>query len=1542
MAESSIDATKKHIDKDVKDIGNSFDTESKKIIDSLKSIASAAGLAFGVSEIIDFTKKVIEMRSYFQDIESSMKVFLGNAEEGAKFTKQLKDYAYYNMFEFKDLAQASQQMIAYGHETDEIIKRLDQLSNVATGTHAPLMELVAAYNRAKSTGVVDANGLQSWAVKGVMIKDVLKDLGEQAVGTTITFSQLNKVLDSVTGEGGQFHNLMGEMMNNISAEIGQFEDSFASMLNEIGEKYQDQIVGGIKYASELVDSYQQIAAVIQDLIVAYGIYKAALIVANTLEKGRVAGLYKLTAAEQLHYGALVLEEKAQAALNATILKNPYVLAAMAVGALAFGIYKLATATSTAEKANQDLENTLENLNEQQKEYNKQTEDAISLAQSDSTATEDRKEAMDLLISRYPDIIEKYIDEKGQLRDILKLKKEIAAYDGKMQREEKTNNLKLSRDESKALYEELKAIEGREGVSLSITKEQREADKRRKLEIQRIFKEQTGGGGVFGTATTGQMLKYFQQKSIQSDQLYRRSLTENKLTDFTAEGGALGEYSDEQLKALQKHLRDANKKGNENKSVFISELQDYLTYNDRESLLKRVNGMLSARTNVVGAEKTYKALKDNFEKQKTTFNSIKKNMDDGVETYVKKVDDSWEIVSKGTKGAVLATQEHFEEIKKSAKAAESAYQSIGGDTKKKKDDTPKKLAQQKQEEWKRAEEMAKLAREAEDAEADALVAGIRNEGEREREARDIEHKRKLRDINLQQEEVYKTIYEQRKKQWELTHKNSPYELTDEGGKGWQGLKVLNKWTEEEQKLIDEKRKYVIAQTEKENKEYAKLIEDRYDDERKAILAFLQEYGTYEQRRAAITESFEKQIKRASTIGEKLTLNRQKESALKQLDVEEFKNSIHWEDVFQTIDNLSEEYLIRLRSKIKEYLAKSGKDISIQDVKIFTDKINDINDAIQKRKGAWKQLFGLATPELDKQEQLERKIAEANERVLEAKEKQVKAATDLLRIQNQISINTGISSKDINTGNAEQISTSLSKKGYSQDQITEYLKNLSNAENSMQQASEGMEQASGALEGLQGMGGGGNWGAEFQETLSFVAKICESIDKNVQSMSTALEDLGLEDTRFGKGWSDFAESSTYAVNGIHSLQEGDVVGVGVAVLGSLRTLGTAIGKWAEGNPLFGDSDWNLEEDLEKLTASNQALKYSIDELKDKMDDASLSESFDVKKQILDNYRQAEANTREMMQRSADAWSNGFLGIGGSHSSHYKVNEAISKAEWERVSALVNKTITTSQQFFNLTSEEMYKVARDLPDIYAHIKAYADEGYEDAAQYMDEYIEYWKSAKEIEDQFVEKLTSTNLDSLVDDFASALMDMDSEAEDFSENFEKYMQKAIINSFVSNTYKKELDKWLKNFQKAMENDGKIDVKEEAALRAEYEDIANRALAERDELRKVLGWDEASYRQSASGRSFQTMSQETGDELSGRFTALQISGEDINATAKVILQNITTMSTLITSSTASLSALQTMAAERNIYLNEISTAIRIIKEDFGKQLAEVVDNTKYL
>jgi len=277
----------------------SVSDDLNKLNGGFNAITGLAGKMFLGVSAMEIGHKMFETRSYFQDAESSMKVFLGDAEEGKKFFSELKDYAFYNMFSFQELVGASKQLISYGSTTKEIIGDiengeagiLDKLSNIATGIGASLNDMIGMYNKAKSVGKVDSQGLESWAARGVLVKETLKEMGEVVGSTGVTFQQLNKVLDKVTGEGGMFHNLMSEQLNNLSASAAQLGDNLTAMWAEMGEKAEPYMKAAIDLAGVLVENYQGIADVLLDVAKVYGAYKL-------VDMSGLQGIIEQTQAEQ--------------------------------------------------------------------------------------------------------------------------------------------------------------------------------------------------------------------------------------------------------------------------------------------------------------------------------------------------------------------------------------------------------------------------------------------------------------------------------------------------------------------------------------------------------------------------------------------------------------------------------------------------------------------------------------------------------------------------------------------------------------------------------------------------------------------------------------------------------------------------------------------------------------------------------------------------------------------------------------------------------------------------------------------------------------------------------------------------------------------------------------------------------------------------------------------------------------------------------------------------------------------------------------------
>lgn len=554
-----IDGDSSELQKALRDITKSFDTTQEGAerlggtIDGLKGKMAAF---FSVAAAKSFIQKVYETRSYFQDIESSMKVFLGDAEKAADFTQKLKDYAYYNMFEFSDLAQASQQLIAYGNKVEDVIGIIDKLSNIATATKVPLMEMVGLYNRAKNLGGIDSKTLSSWAAKGLVLTDVLRDMGEQVDDTSISFDQLNKALDKVTGEGGMFHGLMEEMMPNLSSSWGQLQDELSSMFNEIGEMMQQPMHDAIDLASSLVGNYKEIAETVAGLVVSYGAYRAALVTLNALKASSIMITKGWTVAEIAQFKAMGLVEKAQKALNATLLKNPYTLAAAGVAAVAFGLYKLITAEKAAERAQRLHAEAMEEMSGRYEEAANAAKNYIGIVQDAEAQSGQRALAYSKLRELVPELTNLYSQEElavisltkayGDLQKIQDSQKEAElkkAWEDSVESVRKYKDAMDAAEKAGNQYMFLRAKEGKE-----------QAEAASKLAFDAYVKKSRENAIAY---VPDQNAKGIEDSQAKRDKAYWEAVKKEAQA-------ALDAMSDEELKSkkaaeLKKKIADASKK-----------------------------------------------------------------------------------------------------------------------------------------------------------------------------------------------------------------------------------------------------------------------------------------------------------------------------------------------------------------------------------------------------------------------------------------------------------------------------------------------------------------------------------------------------------------------------------------------------------------------------------------------------------------------------------------------------------------------------------------------------------------------------------------------------------------------------------------------------------------------------------------------------------------------------------------------------------------------------------------------------------------------
>lgn len=590
-----------------------------------------------------------------------------------------------------------------------------------------------------------------------------------------------------------------------------------------------------------------------------------------------------------------------------------------------------------------------------------------------------------------------------------------------------------------------------------------------------------------------------------------------------------------------------------------------------------------------------------------------------------------------------------------------------------------------------------------------------------------------------------------------------------------------------------------------------IDKEYNDKvTQSFIDYNKQYGTYQEKRLAIAMDYARKIAAAETEGDeykKKALEQERKESLSALDFSELKDSIDWEVVFGDLDKVAKESLEKVKRRLKQFKnSEEYKNMDIDQKKVIDEAINNIQNTLIDKGGLLADLPNQLKELAISQTELAQAQDEYNQAMRDGTDEQKESAT-----------------KKLNNAVRNQQNAQV------------------NVEKSGEKAKSNLIALSGAITEL---------GSSSEMSLSQIGNLAGDITDIFMEAGSKIGGI------IGAA---FSLLDTIGKQGLDGFIDNIVGSVFKSVGGIWNTLTFGL----IGNK---ESDPHLQEDLERLTISNEALKASIDNLAEKMDESAVSDASDIYEKQKQNLEETMANTQEMMRREGAAWDNGVWGIGGTHSSNKRVNDAMSASDWERVSKAAGVSVRDVGEFWNLTSEQMYNVANEASDLYAKIKQHADDGYRNAAQYMDDYIEYWKQLEELEESKFEKQTDTSFDSLRNEFKESLLDMESDVDDFASKFEKTMQQAMIESMMSDTYSKQLKEWYKDFANAM-SDGNLSKDEQFNLRTDWDDIVNDALAEREELKKTLGWESSSAdsgsSQSPSSGALTTMSQDSISTFEG-------------------------------------------------------------------------------
>lgn len=1336
-----------------------YKDDAKDVAETNKGIAiswkKALAVIGGAGVLKALGSEIIRVRGEFQAADTAIQTLLGSKEKADVLMKQVREYAKISPLEFSDVTKATQMMLGFNIEAEKVPRYLQAIGDVSMGDTQRFSSLTLAFSQMSAAGKLMGQDLNQMINAGFNPLQQISEKTGKSIATlkeemskgAISAEMVQQAFIDATSAGGKFYNMSENASKTINGQLSMMQDAMDAAFNELGQKSEGVIMDGIQMTTSLIENYETVGKVLVGLVTTYGAYRTAVMLA-------IMATSKHTIAEVALTNARVLARKAQLALNAAMLTNPYVLLATAVIGLGAAMWAFHDSTTAAEKAQKRFDEQKKQSIKKEQEHKQRLEELISTLQNEYTSSMDRVKAMDAIKNEYPALFQKYIDEKGHIRDLIALWKEYNEEAGKRNVEEN----KINYNNSKKLIDEYEQVIGlwkRFGEDPNFHKNSlNESEK----QLADKYKNETLSTLKSKLDEERNVLRNY-QKEVRSDELAQWQLDLKKNTDVQLK------VELDEMKRLQQ-ARKNNKWYSLN--VGVGSLKGATTESELQNRIDILESELKSRKTSTYQE-DYEAAKKAWEDAKKKLSEIEKDKSKFTSKQYEEAKERKETAEKkykdlgGITGSSLTKQEN--QAKKETEKLRKQQEGIRSQNDKISEIERKQAIQRKRQ----AEDMEM---EISQSEIDAMTEGA----EKKRMQRELDNRKEIQSLERQKEDMIQAVIQAEKEifdaQEELKAKeNNKYQKKTFDSSKVDTGKISSIWDT------------IIENTSK------KQLDDKIRDQEASWNEYLIKFGNYQQKRLAIIEKYDKAIKEAETAGDAAILMKEKANALDDFD-NSVKNSTTlmgqlFVDASQKSVNeiqgiiekaeLLMQYLAAIKDEQgnaqiggktvskKDILGLGISDNTLQNLELSTEQVEALRNAIDRLKG---ELGGKSPFKLFKT--------------------QVKQATD-----------------KIAQGGKKNIVQGISEIGSAVTQFTPAI-------------------------------------SQFGQDLGTIFGN-DDLGNKIAGISDALGGVG------------------QTAMGVGQIMSGDIVGGAMSAVSGISSVVKAL------DGLFGADYSRYNEMKSQYEALDSVWDTLIDKKKEYIKMSYGDEAYKVEKEAETLIKQQTQRYYELLNELRQSGSSI-----GSSSLGKRIEKRLSKKDWDRISGAVGESVTNAESLLNLSAEQLKEVLAD-PKLVSVLNTVNG----DFVKYIQDIVNGSEKLEDIQNQVKEQLTQVSFDSVFDNFVDTLMDMDSSAKDFANNFERYMQKAMLTTMLGDKYKAELQKWYDAFAAANDNKTGISEEDYKKLQEQWNDIVTDAVKERDKLKELLGWTSESSSQDSTKRGFEAMSQDTGEELNGRFTALQASNEEI-------------------------------------------------------------------
>lgn len=843
-----------------------------------------------------FVSNIVKIRGEFQQTEIAMETMLGSADKANVLISQLVQTAAKTPFGMTDITQGAKQLLAYGIASEEVNDTLTRLGNIASGLSIPLNDLVYLYGTTMTQGRVFAQDMRQFMGRGIPLADELaKQFGVSK----------DKVSELVTAGKVGFP--------EVKKAIEAMTDEGGKFFN-LMEKQSSSLTGQI---SNLEDAWDMM---LNDLgekiqgIAGTGISIASVLVENYEKVGKivigVAASYGTYRAALL---AVAAAEKMQAVQRLAAIKH---ITAMSIATEALkkqmvGLniamktnpyVLLASAVVGVSAALWAMRDSASAAERAQRRFHKEQEDAAAKA---SESAKEIQKLLDTARDEYRSIIDRteaLIGLKNAYPSI------FSQYD--------LEALKLA--DILELKQQIADEDRRRGKA---DLEARYLENEKAIRIS----DEIGYNPGIGAGTENSYNA--QRERLKLRENYKNEAARRELPNYVAG------ISDMDTQSLEQALLQARRANAGNGDFHISggevfgelkleggELLSVISAIDNE-LAKRKIPIPSYREAYEAAEKEWKAAKAKL-------------------TAIERDKDRF-------------TQKDYADAVKVEKASREAFEGLGGSAKfinKSQNAILEANAALGKTRVAAAKAAARKLEDIENKSAQAQIDAMANSAEKTHKQRELDDKLEIQQIERSKEDYIDALVERAQaihdaEQEVATAKNgNDYTKTtfDEAGAR----------KDAEESLGAQTYNFILANT-RSKQESARL-----KAEAEAMQEYLIQYGTYEEKKLNITQKYAALIAEAETEGGRMSLIKQQEEELYELEQMYKKTANAIQDLFADLSHKSAKDLNAIADEGERALAflKGGEwskdnafgisEETFNQIKDDPSKLKDIADAIEQ--------------------------------------------------------------------------------------------------------------------------------------------------------------------------------------------------------------------------------------------------------------------------------------------------------------------------------------------------------------------------------------------------------------------------------------------------------------------------------------------------------------------------------------------------------------------------------------------------------------------